>query len=100
MVDTVTTQVLVTIVNVGRSLEGVRTRLCDGVDTTTDEVGLTHIERCNNHLYFLDGIERDGVTTTRQLVAQTEVIIEVGTIDGEVRGTTVTTSKAHAIGVW
>ena len=100
MVDTVTAQVLVTVVDVGRALEGVGTRLGDGVDTTTDEVGLTHIEGCNNHLYFLDGIKRDGVTTTRQLITQTEVIVEVGTVDGEVCRTTVTTSKAHAIGVW
>ena len=99
MVDTVTTQALVTIVDIGSTLEGVGTRLSDGVDTTANEVRLAHVEGCYDHLYFLDSIEGNGVTTTRQLVGKTKVVIEVGTIDGEVGRTSVTTCETHAVGI-
>ena len=85
------------MIDVGSTLEGVRTRLRDGVHSTTDEVGLTNIERRDDHLHFLDSIERDGVTTTRKVLCQTEVVIEVGTIDREVGHLTITTSQAHTI---
>ena len=66
---------LVRIVHVGRTLERVRTRLCDSIDTTTDEVRLTHVKWSNHHLYFVDGIHRHGISTTREVGRQAEVIV-------------------------
>ena len=95
--DGVTTHVLVAVVDVGCAAEGVRTRLRDGIHTTTDEVGLANVVGRNHHLQFLDSIERDGVATTRKLVGETEVVVEVGTVDGEVSRTAVATGEAHAV---
>ena len=85
------------MIDVGTTLEGVRTRLRDGVHTTTDEVGLTDIEGRDHHLHFLNGIDRNRIATARQATAQTEVVVEVGTVNGKVTKTTVTTSEAHAV---
>ena len=85
------------MIDVGGTLEGVRTRLCDSVHTTTDEVGLTDIVRRDDHLHFLNGIDRDWVATTRKVRRQTEVVVEVGTVDREVGGTSVSTGEAHAV---
>ena len=85
------------MIDISRALEGVRTWLCNGVHTTTDEVGLTNIVGRDHHLQLLDSIDRDGVTTTRQVRTQTEVVVEVGTINSEVGGTTISTSKSHSV---
>ena len=52
----VTVHVLVRIVVVSSTPEGVRTRLRNSVDTTADEVRLAHVEGSDNHLHFVDGI--------------------------------------------
>ena len=83
--------------DVGRALEGVRTRLGDGVHATADEVGLTHVVRSNDHLHFLNSLNRNRVATTGQVARQTKVVIEVGTVNGEVGRTSVTSGKGHAI---
>ena len=49
--------VLVLVIDVGRALEGVRTRLGDGIDTTAHEVSLTNVIRRNDYLELLDGID-------------------------------------------
>ena len=59
----VTVHVLVGVVEVGRTFEGVCTRLGHSVDTTANEVGLANIEWSNHHLYLVNGIHRDGVAT-------------------------------------
>ena len=65
-VDSIALHVLILMIDVCRTFEGVRTRLRNGVHATTDEVGLAHVEGRDDHLHFLDSIDRDGVTTTRQ----------------------------------
>ena len=96
-VDSIATQVLVLVIDVGTALEGVGTRLRDSVDATTDEVCLTNVEGRDDHLHLLDGFKRDGVTTAGELLAQTEVVVEVSTIDSEVSRTSVTTGEGHAV---
>ena len=96
-VNSVTAHVLVAVEDVGTAAEGVGTTLGNGVNTTADEVGLANVVGRDHHLHLLDSLDRDGVTTTRQVVTQTEVVVEVCTIDREVSQTTVGTSKAHAI---
>ena len=97
VIDGITLHVLVLVVDVSRTLESVGTRLRDGVHTTTDEVGLTHVVRRNHHLQLLNGIDRDRIATAREVGGQTEVIVEVGTIDREVSRTTVSTGETHAV---
>ena len=65
LVNHVTTQILIAVIDIGRTLESVRTRLRDGVHTTTYEIGLTDIVRGYYHLQFLNSIEWNGVTATR-----------------------------------
>ena len=48
---------------------------------------------------FFKSIHGDRSATAREFAAQTEVVVEVGAINGEVGGTTVATGKAHAIGI-
>ena len=91
--------ILVGMIYICCTSEGVRTRLGYGVDTTANEVGLTNVKGSNNDLYLIDSVHRDGVTTTGELRAKTEVIVEVGTVQGEVRATTVTTCETHTIGI-
>ena len=91
--------VLVVVVDVGRSLEGVRTGLGHGVDTTADEVGLAHVERSHHNLHLVDGIHRDRRTATGQAGRKSEVVVQVGTVQREVGGAAVTSGKAHAVGV-
>ena len=95
--NSVTTHVLVAVIDVGSTAERVRTRLRDGVHTTTDEVGLTDIVGRNHHLQLLDSIDRDGVATAGELVGETEVVVEVGTINREVGSTAVATGEAHTV---
>ena len=85
------------MIDVGSTLEGICTRLRDGVHTTTDEVCLTNIVGRDNHLQLLDSIDRDRVTTTREVRRQSKVVVEVGTVDSEVSRTSVATCKTHAI---
>ena len=84
MVNGVTTEVLITMIDEGTAPESVGTRLRDGIHTTTDEVGLTYVEGRNHHLHFLNGIEGNGVTTAGKTIGKTEVVVEVSTIDREV----------------
>ena len=83
--------------DVSTATELVGTALGNGIHATTNEVGLTNVIGRNYHLQLLDSLDTDGVTTTRKFIAQTEVIVEVGTINGEVGGTAVGTGKAHTI---
>ena len=96
-IDSIALHILVLVIDIGGTLVGVRTRLGDSVHTTTDEVGLTDIVGRNHHLQLLDGIDRDRITTTRKASVQSEVIVEVCTVNSEVCRTTVSTSKAHAV---
>ena len=93
----ITTHVLVAVEDVGAATELVGTTLGNGVHTTTDEVGLTNVIGRDNNLQLLDSLDADGVTTTGQVVAQTEVVVEVGTVNGEVGSTSVGTGKTHTV---
>ena len=83
--------------DVGTATELVGTTLGNGVNTTTDEVGLTNIVGRDHNLHLLDSLDADGVATTGQVVAQTEVVVEVGTVNGEVGSTAIGTGKTHAV---
>ena len=91
-VDAVTAHVLVAVIGIGSTSECVRTTLGDGIDAAADEVRLAYVERGDNYLHFFDGIHRDGISATGKVGTQSEVVVEVGTVDGEVRGTSVTMS--------
>ena len=95
--DGVAAQILVLVVHIGRAAERVRTRLRDGIHTTADEVGLAHVVGRNHHLQLLDGIERNGVTAAGQTAGEAEVVVEVGTVDGEVGRALVASGKGHSI---
>ena len=98
-VDAVTTHVLVAVIGIGSTSECVRTALGDGIDATANEVRLAHVEGSHHYLHLFDGIHGDGVAATGKVGTKSEVIVEVGTVDGEVRGTSVTAGKAHAVGI-
>ena len=87
------------IVSVNGALEGVGTGLGDGVDTTAHEVGLTDIVRSNNQLDFLDSIQGDGGATAGEVGGKAEVVVQVGTVHGEVGATAIGTGEAHAGGI-
>ena len=96
-VDRVAAHHLVAVIDVGAALERVGTGLGDGVDATADEVGLADIVRGDHDLHFLDGIQGDGVAAAGEVAGKAEVIVEVGTVDGEVRRTVVGTHEGHAV---
>ena len=96
-VNYITTHVLVVVVYVGSTLELVGTRLGNGIHTTADEVGLANVEGRDNNLKFLDSINRDGAATAGETIAKTKVVVEVGTVHGEVCGTAVHTGKVHSV---
>ena len=98
-VHTVAVHVLIVVVHIGRALEGVGTRLGDGVDGTAHEVGLPHIEGRDSHLHLLDGIHGDGGAAAGQAGGETEVVVEVGTVETEVGGASVAAGHAHAVGI-
>ena len=54
--NAVAVHVLVCVVNIRRTLEGVGTRFCYGIDTSADEIGLANVERGDNHLHFVDSL--------------------------------------------
>ena len=85
------------MINVGGSLEGVCTGLGDGVHTTADEVGLTYMVRGNQDLEFLDCVKGDRISSTWKTIVETEVVVEVRTVDSEVGGTSVSSCEAHSI---
>ena len=93
----VTLQVLVLVIYISRTLEGVGTGLGDGVHTTADEVGLTNVVGADHNLHFLNGVDGDRVAAAGEVGRQTEVVIEVGTVHGEVGQTAVGTGEAHAV---
>ncbi len=93
----VTLHVLVLVVDVGGTLEGVGTGLGDGVHAAADEVGLANVVGADHNLQFLDGVDGDGVAAAGQVGGQTEVVVEVGAVNGEVGGTAVGTGEAHAV---
>ena len=95
--DGVAAQILVLVVHIGRAAERVRTRLRDGIHATADEVGLAHVVGRNHHLQLLDSIERNGVTAAGQTAGEAEVVVEVGTVDGEVGRALVASGKGHSI---
>ena len=95
----VAAEILVGVIGVSGALEGVGTGLGDGVDAAAHEVGLTHVIGGHNELDLLDGIEGDRGAAAREGIGQTEVVIQVRTIHGEVRGTAVGTGEAHAGGI-
>ena len=67
VVDAVTAHILVAVVGVGCTLEGVRTTLRNGVDTTAYEVGLAHVEGSDHYLYLLNSIQRNRISATREV---------------------------------
>ncbi len=77
------------MIYIGGSLEGVGSGLRDGVDTSSDEVGLAHVKRRNDNLNLLDGIDGDRAAAAREAGRKAEVVVEIGSVDSEVGGTSV-----------
>ena len=96
-VDSVTTHIFISVVDICSTLESVGTRHSDSVYTTTDEVGLTYVVWRNYHLHFFDCFDRDRVTTTGQVTRKTEVVVEVCTVNSEVGSTAISTTESHTI---
>ena len=88
---------LIPVIHIGRALDGVGTGLGDGVDTTADEVGLADVIRRDDDLHFLDGVKRNGVAAAGEVAGETEVVVEVTAVDGEVGSTVVRTHEGHAV---
>ena len=88
--------VLVLVIHVSGSSERIGTGFRDGVDTTADEVGLPHVIRADDHLQFLDGVDRNRVAAAGEAGGQSEVVVEVGAVHGKVGGTAVGTRETHA----
>ena len=95
--DSIASHVLISVINVRAALESIGTRRGSGIHTTADEVGLTHVVGSNYHLQLFNSFDGDGVATTGKSRWQTKVVVEVGTIHGEVGRTTIRSDKAHAI---
>jgi hypothetical protein len=91
--------ILIIIIEIGRTPERVGARLGDGVDAAAYEIGLAHIVRGYHDLHLVDGFEGDGIASTGKHGIETEVIVEVGTVETEIGGTTVTAGEAHAVGI-
>ena len=96
-VHPVAVHVLVLVVDIGRSLERVRTGLGDGVDTAADEVRLTDIIRGHHDLHFLDGVDGNRVAAARKGRRETEVVVHIGAVHGEVGGTAGAAGEIHPV---
>ena len=82
-----TVEVMVVVVGVCCAREGVCSRLGDGVDTSTAETALSHIEGCRYNLNIRDCIERNGVGTCQAAIGarggQTIHIVRRGAVNLE-----------------
>ena len=96
-VNLVTAELVVLVIHIGGTLHGVGAGLGDGVHAAADEVALTHVERGNHNLHFLDGVHGNGHAAAGQGGGEAEVVVEVGTVDGEVGATAVTAGDVHAV---
>ena len=85
------------MVNICSTLECVRTRFGNRVQSTTNKVSLTNVKWRNDHLHFLNSINRYWVSSTRKTRRQAKVVVEICSIYGKVTQTAIATSKAHAI---
>ena len=93
----IATHVLVLVIHIGLTLEGVGTALGDSVQGSTDEACLTHVKRRDHHLQLLNGLHGNGVAAAGECAAQAEVVVEVGTVNGEVGSTTIASLEGHAV---
>ena len=62
----------------------VGTALGDGVDGTTREAAMAHVEWRDVDGHGLDSIQGDGATTGRQVAADTESVVERSTVNRDV----------------
>ena len=88
--------ILVAVVDVGRALERICTALSDRIHAAADEVGLAHIVGRDHHLQLFDSVDADGVAAAGQVLGETEVVVEVGTVDREVAHTAIASGETHA----
>ena len=96
-VNPVAVHVLVLVIDIGRTLERVRAGLGDSVDTAADEVRLTDIIRGHDDLHFLDGIDGNRIAAAREGRRKAEVVVHVGTVHGEVGGTSGAAGEVHPV---
>ena len=80
-------------------MEGIGTRLSDGIDGTTCKTRLTDIKRSHAHLYLINCLCRNrlstSLTTILTIRSETENIVVYGTINLEAVITVINTSKRH-----
>ena len=80
-------------------MEVVGTGLCDGVDGSAVESALADIVGSDADAHLFDGIERDrGAAAGEDVASQTEGIVELCTVDGDVALTVVTSTHGIASG--
>ena len=96
-VNHVSVEIFIFIETVDGSLEGVGTRLGDSVDTAAHEISLPYIEGGNHNLDFLDGVDGNRGAAAGEVGRKAEVVVEVGTVNREVGGTTIGTCEAHSV---
>ena len=98
-----TDEVLVVAIVVSRTVELIGTALGDGVDGTSGESALAHIERSHGNLNLLDGLHRYRLSTCLTAVVtagcQTEDVIVCRTVNHEVVVSVVDTSERHITGI-
>ena len=83
-------------IEVGRNLQFVGSRLGDGVDGAAREAALTYVEGGYRNRYLLQCVERDGRTACGEVAADTEHVVERGTVDRHIRLTVVTAADGQS----
>ena len=96
-VDPTSMKVLILMIDISGSLQGIGTGLGDSIHTATDEVALTHIVRRNDHLHFLDCIDGDRVATAGERCAKTKIVVEVGPVNCKAGAAAGGSREVHSI---
>src|SRR5690554_3805950 len=92
-------QILVFIIGISSTIKGIRLRIGDGFNTSSNKIRLTYIVRSYNHLHLFNSLQRNGVASTWETGTEAEVIVEIGTINSKIGRTAISSSKTHIIGI-
>ena len=79
-------------IHIGCTFELIRTTLCHGVDGTSCKPALTDIKGSGGNGNLFQRIQRDRRTACRQVRADTEGIVESGSVHSDIRLAVVTST--------
>src|ERR1700722_14187248 len=102
IVDTVPLSALILPVVINGTPERIGSLTSDGVNQSTSEIALSDIVRRDLDLYLVDGVQRDGlgVGLAAEGAGETEGVVEVGSVHGNVVHAGVGAGKAKTAGRW